>query len=495
MPRIVPAGAGVQNTSGTAHAGANRQKGMMNMEKRNGSILGRRAFMAASGAAVCGALCATRGAAAEQPETTLEGGRFLTFNTVVRVNQIEAGRDQLIGHDEAHLHTPEAVRDFRAAFEKGWPGGRMTWAFSWLALQDTRDNYRAIRELVAGYQREHGDEITFIPGAYFANMYNTREQVNRDLHDGLALVSEMAGGGYRPKSVVAGFLSAENQRFLAEQEGIHVCQGTIWSQFGIDNGDGDGSVCYPYYPSREHFCKPARGAADFVDSVCLDGWTCDFVSARRLGMGKDFNSRMGVGPIETYMRLGPETGLKQSLATTAAHFDGGFALNRFGWVTNCWEASLVLLEPERRAEHLDCLTRWLAGVRERWTDARCVTQGEFGLAWRARHRDNAGLDYRFVQRGTGIHGSDANLEIKWFMNRDFRLALLRNWREKGPEAVVDFTRYDLPAAEPKDLCRNWSLLNRINQKGTRPQDAPVPMRELAGEERELIARHYPDLTA
>jgi len=29
-----------------------------------------------------------------------------------------------------------------------------------------------------------------------------------------------------------------NLRYLAEEEGIHVCQGTIWSQYGIDNGDG-----------------------------------------------------------------------------------------------------------------------------------------------------------------------------------------------------------------------------------------------------------------
>jgi len=31
------------------------------------------------------------------------------------------------------------------------------------------------------------------------------------------------------------------------------------------------------------------------------------------------------------------------------------------------------------------------------------------------------VDYRFVQRGTGIGGSDADKEIRWFMNRDFRL--------------------------------------------------------------------------
>ena len=65
----------------------------------------------------------------------------------------------------------------------------------------------------------------------------------------------MVGGGYRPKSVLAGFLDAESLKYLAEKEDIHVCQGTIWSQYSIDNGDGDGSVCYPYYPSTEHFCK------------------------------------------------------------------------------------------------------------------------------------------------------------------------------------------------------------------------------------------------
>jgi len=100
--------------------------------------------------------------------------------------------------------------------------------------------------------------VTFIPGAYFANMYNSREQVNHDIHEALAKVSDLMGGGFRPKSLLAGFLSAANQKYLAEQENIHVCQGNIWSQFGIDNGDGDGSISYPYYPSTEHFCKPAR---------------------------------------------------------------------------------------------------------------------------------------------------------------------------------------------------------------------------------------------
>lgn len=447
----------------------------------------RRQFLqAAAAAAVTGAASSEETTAAK---VSLLGNRFLTFNTVVRVNQIEAGRDQLIGADEAHLHTPEAIKAFRAAIRKGWPEARITWAFSWLALQDKRDNYRAIREIVTAYHHEFGDEITFIPGAYFANMYNSREQVNRDLHEGLQMASGMVGGGYRPRSVLAGFLAAANQQYLVQSEKIHVCQGSIWSQYGIDNGDGDGSISYPYYPSREHFCKPAQTAGDFIDSVNLDGWTCDFLCARRFGGEDGFNSRMGVGPIETIMTHGPETGLRQMLATTAVHFDRGFELNNFGWVTNCWEVSLVDYHAGKRDSYLECLTTWLREIRNRWPGARCVTQGEFGLLWRDHYKDNEPLEYRFEQRGTGIGGSDANMEIRWFMNKDFRLALLHDWQAKTAPYVIDFTRYDMPAEEPKDLGRNWSLVNRINQKRRRPQDKPVPLFSLTAEEQDLIRRH------
>jgi hypothetical protein len=264
----------------------------------------RQFLMTATGAALAGwAGRATAGgpaAAAVTPAGGLPpfmGKRFFTFNTVIRVNQIEVTRNRNAGEDEGNDHTPEAVRALRDALELGWPGARMTWAMSWLALQDQRPNYKAIRELVVGYHQKYGDEITFIPGGYFANVYNTREQINKDLHDALEKVSQMVGGGYRPRSVVAGYLTAENLRYLAEQEDIHVCQGNIWSQYAIDNGDGEGSINYPYYPSREHFCKPAQGKDDFIDCVNLDGWTCDFISARHPGATKAYNSRMGVGPI------------------------------------------------------------------------------------------------------------------------------------------------------------------------------------------------------
>jgi len=421
------------------------------------------------------------------PTASLLGKRVLTFVSVIRVNQIEVSRNRNAGADEADQHTVEGVRSLRDHFARAFPGGRMTWAFSWLALQDQRENYQAIRKQIVEYHRQFGDEITFIPGAYFAPMYNSREQVNKDLHDALQLVSEMVGGGYRPQCVIAGFLAADNQRYLAEQEHIHVCQGTIWSQYGIDNGDGDGSISYPYYPSREHYCKPAQGAADFIDCVCLDGWTCDFLTARRAGFAGGFNSRQGLGPIETLMNLGPTTGLKEQVFTTALHFDDGFQRNGFGWVTVIWEAVLG-------TNTFRYLPAYGDEVRRRWPDVQCLTEGEFGEAFRGQFKDNRKLDYRFVERGSGIHGSETNLEIRWFMNRDFRLALLHDWTVPGDrEKVIDFTRYDLTATEPRDFGRNWSLMNRMNQKGSRPQDKPVLLTDLPGEDQALIRRRLPEL--
>ena len=422
-------------------------------------------------------------------------GRFLTLNTVIRVNQIEASRNQNVGEDEASVHTPEAVAAFRDAVDKGFPGARVTWAFSWLALHDERPNYVAIRKQVVGYLEKYGDEITFIPGAYFAPMYNSRAQVNLDIKEGLAKVREMVGKDYKPKSLVAGYMAAENLRYLAEEEGIHVCQGTIWSQFGVDNGDGDGSISYPYYPSREHGCKPAQGKADFIDCVNLDGWSMDFLCARRVGYGSGFNSRQGVGPIENYEHLGTTKGMEEVMAVTANHFDDGFKRNGFAWITNCWEICLI---KQLRPDVLPCLTQWLQNVRARWPDVRMVTQGEFGEAWRRAHPDNSGVDYRFVQRGTGINGSDENLEIRWFMNADFRLAILRDWQKDEPGKVIDFTRYDLSAREPADPIagkptRNWSLINRINHKNQRPEDAPVSISALTEEEQTLIGKRYPEL--
>lgn len=411
-------------------------------------------------------------------------GRFLTHISVVRVNQIEVSPDRSIGKDEAPLNSPDHIRSRREAFARGCPEGRMTWAVSWLALNDTRKEYVDARRLLAGYHDRYGDEITFIPGGYFAPMYNTRAQIQIANHKALQLVSKMVGNGYRPQSLIAGFMDAENQRLLATEEGIHVCQGQIWSQHGIDYGDGDGGICYPYYPSRQHYLKPAQGAADFIDCVCLDGWTCDFLAARRNGFEGGFNSRMGVGPIETVGDLGQQAGRREMLATTAIHFDGGDALNGFGWVTAIWEVSIG---------HDDDLTWWLQAVKEKWPDTRAITEGEFGMEWRRHMPDNSHLNYRFDEKGTGAPGSEKELEVQWYMNREFRLALLHNWQSGTPRMVIDFTRYDLPAREPQGLQREWSLMNVLNQKGTRAQDKPVRLGQLPADDLARIFKRYPEL--
>jgi hypothetical protein len=411
-------------------------------------------------------------------------GRFLTHVSVVRVNQIEVTPERSIGEDESADNRPERIRSRREAFARGCPGGSMTWAISWLALIDQRPEYKEARKLLVSYHDRYGDEITFIPGGYFAPMYATRQQNRETITKALSMISQMVGSGYRPQCLVAGFLDAENQRLLAADEGIHVCQGQIWSQHGIDNGDGDGGICYPYYPSREHYLKPAQGPADFIDCVCLDGWTCDFLSARREGFQGGFNSRMGVGPIETVGNLGIEAGRKEMMATTAMHFDQGYTLNRFGFVTGIWETSLG---------HDEDLAWWLQAVKERWPDTQVMTEGAFGLEWRKQTPDNSALDYRFVAKGTGAPGSEKELEIEWRMNQEFRLELLRDWKTGGPAMVIDFTRYDLKAREPEGLQREWSLMNVLNQKGIRPQDKPLRLGQLSLEDQRRIYARYPDL--
>ena len=410
-------------------------------------------------------------------------GRFLTHVSIVRVNQVEVTPTRNLGEDEAPLNSPDHIRHRREAFAAGWPGGQMTWAISWLALIDQRKEYQDARKLLADYHHQYGDEITFIPGGYFAPMFDTRKNNQKTIHDALQMISKMVGNNYRPQSLVAGYLDADSQHYLATEEGIHVCQGQIWSQHGIDNGDGDGGICYPYYPSREHYLKPAQGKADFTDCVCLDGWTCDFLPARYEGYNNGINSRLGVGPIETG-RLGLEAGHRETLDTVAQHFDKGYELNGFGFTTSIWETSIGQDED---------LTWSLQAIKNRWPDTQVMTEGAFGLEWRKHYTNNDHLNYRFDAKGTGAPGSEKELEIEWFMNKDFRLALLRNWQTGAAPKVIDFTRYDLKAQEPANPQREWSLMNVLNQKGTRPQDKPIPFAQLSADDRRRILAHYPEL--
>ena len=80
------------------------------------------------------------------------------------------------------------------------------------------------------------------------------------------------------------------------------------------------------------------------------------------------------------------------------------------------------------------------------------------------------------------------------MNKTFRLALLSDQVNTKEEMVIDFTRYDLKAAEPVSAStRSWSLLGDINQKQIRPQDKPVPLQKLDEGAKTLIRKYYPDL--
>jgi len=437
----------------------------------------------------------------------LMGGRFVTLCIMIRTTPWEVSRDvKLIQQDESAFHTLKVVRDLREAFAQNNPEGRLTWGFTLNALEDKRPNYQDIRKYVVDCQKQYGDEVTYFPG-YFPALYLPRERVNREMSEAIQIISDLVGGGYRPKSIIGGFLSADNMRHLSEKENIHVAHGVIWSQHAVDGGGADGSPSYPYYPSKEHFCKPAQNKSDFIDCVNLDGWSVDFQCARVSGGingTTPFNSassRRGVGPIETYCDWGLEIGHLSVMHTQSLHFDRGFELNGFGWIPNIWEAALVK-RPERRdwgeTFILTALSKWVGDTHKRWPDVQFITFGEYGEIWRQHYQDNNKWNYRFEERGLGIGNSWGDEDIRWFMNKSFRLAMLRNWQQKTPEKVIDFTRYDLSAREPADPSpekpiKDWSLMNRINQKGLRPQDQPILLKDLNKEEKDLIARYYPEL--
>jgi hypothetical protein len=439
-------------------------------------------------------------------DLSLMGNRFVTLCIMIRTTPWEVSRDvKLIDEDESAFHTVEVVRTLREAFAKNNPEGRLTWGYTLNALEDRRQNYVDIRKYTLECHKKYGDEITYFPG-YFPALYLPRARVNREISEALGIISDITGDGYRPKSIIGGFLSAENMRYLSVKENIHVAHGVIWSQHAVDGGGADGSPSYPYYPSKEHFCKPAQGDADFIDCVNLDGWSVDFHCARISGGIQGTNvfnsasSRRGVGPIESYCDWGLEIGHLSVMHTQSIHFDRGYELNGFGWIPNIWEAALVK-RPERKdwgeAFIPTAMEKWVTGTVKRWPDVKFITFGDYGEIWRKHYRSNT-WNYRFEERGLGIGNSWGNEDIRWFMNKSFRLAMVRNWQQNTPELVIDFTRYDLPASEPADPSpqhpvKDWSLMNRINQKGLRPQDKPVSIKDLGEDDLRLIAAYYPDL--
>ncbi len=436
----------------------------------------------------------------EQEPLTLNGNRFLTLCFMIRTTPWEVSRDvKLHPRDEGMWHTLESVTALREAFAKNNPDGRLTWGFTLNALEDQRENYKQIREYATKCHYKYGDEISYFPG-YFPVMYLPRERINKEMHEAIGEITQMVGNGYRPQCIMGGFLSADNLKYLAEKENIHVAHAVIWSQHAIDGGGAEGSISYPYYPSTEHFCKPSQGNKDFIDCVNLDGWTMDFICARRSGQNghaiTDYNSRRGVGPIETYLGWGLDLGQKEVIHTEGIHYDKGYELNGFGWVTNIWETQLY---HEAGKEHvIPAMEAWIGETKQKWPDVKFITYGEFGEIWRKEHKDND-FDYRFTERGSGLGDSYNNLEIKWFMNKTFRLALLRDWHKHDSETyIIDFTRYDMKATEPNDASpehpiKDWSLMNVLNQKQVRPQDKPKLFKEMSYDDRQLILSVYPEL--
>lgn len=400
--------------------------------------------------------------------------RFLTINCIVRKYQIEITRDRHEGHDETLNHSAAHVQRLADLIRKGIHDAKITWAVSWFALTDQSERYQEIRAKLKELHDQFGDNVTFIPGGFFANRYNTRDQINQDISDAFRMIEKWIGE--KPKSLIAGFLSAENISYAREKEGVIAVQGNIWSQYAIDNQDGDGSIAYPYYPSTQHFCKPAQGTEDFIDCLNLDGWTVDFFNARLAGgRGRRKNSRLGVGPIETLGNFGAKNGGMQELqATTTAHFGTSASYNPFTWITTAIEVTLLEEIPD-----LPAITEWVAWIKNTWPDVQCIPISHFAEWVRRSFPTNETIEYELHQRGDGVGVAKKGHEIVWLMNRDCRCGIEID--KKGRKTVFDYTRYTIDYHEPQGLGeRNWSIFDLINQKKLRKQDKPMDLDRFLG---------------
>ena len=423
--------------------------------------------------------------------------RYYCFCIVVRVNQIEVAPGINLGHDERHENTVENLKKYREAIHDAIPDARITIAFSHEALIDESPNFVAIREKAKEYHLLYGDEITYMFGAYFSGAYSPRDAIISHVDEAIELLKAFMGEDYLPRSIVGGFVPAKVIEHIASI-GIHAVQGIIFSQYAIDNQDGDGSMCYPYYPSKEHFCKPAQGEDDFIDAVVLDGWTVDFVNATYTGIqrinGTKCNSRMGCGPIETIRAFGEEIGIEIMVKSAAQMLEESYALNgSFGYTAAIWELCLIQENGYHRM-NMDggTVRKFFERLKEAFPDVQVVPFGEFGNEFRNAHKNNENISYAFRHKGIGIGGSFSDVQIEWYMNSLFRLAIKTDLKT-GARRVIDFTDYTKPACEPPDsnyqegiIYRNWSLLGDINQKGLREQDAPIPLESLTENQQALI---------
>ena len=118
--------------------------------------LSRRIFLQGM-AGTAATLAASPSSAFALAALTPLAGRFITFVSVVRVNQIEVTPQKSIGQDEVPDNTPAKLQARRDAFTKGSPDGKMTWAISWLALNDTRQQYQDVRKLLASFHDKYGE--------------------------------------------------------------------------------------------------------------------------------------------------------------------------------------------------------------------------------------------------------------------------------------------------------------------------------------------------
>jgi len=382
-------------------------------------------------------------------------GRYLTLNFLVRRWQIEKTRFDHSGEDETKYCTRENIKWISDIVRENFPHGNITWALSWEALMNPNSYWRCIREIILQLCEKYRDDITFNPAGGFPNIYNTKQQVNEDIDEAFEVIKKLTDK--YPKSIVSWQLSAENLSYIREKYGAKVASAHCWSQEAVDNLSSEGSIMYPYYPSRRHYLKPAKSREDMIDILMLDVISLDLVTARLRMDEAGQDCRMGVQPIETVLRFGYQKGFEIMKQVTDRYFQDNWENLPFVWVTNQLEMSVI----HRNNEVRRAFKNWLDHIRKIYKDVHLLKIADFSELFRKHYQDNSKIQYSFRYRGIGISSSDPEKEVLWWMNKDYRLGVLVS---KNTAQIMDYLVYTDDIQEPQGPESNWNISGIVSQK-------------------------------
>lgn len=384
---------------------------------------------------------------------SLLGRRLFTPVFLLRQWQIEKGKGEHAGEFEEPLVTDERLIELRSMVAACFPKGRVTWSLSRGAILSPGDHWSVIRRRLTEFREQYGDAIVPNPVAGYTVLHRSCAEVEEELFELLDSLANWLGES--PRAVHAWILLARTIERTLERFDLDAVSGQCWSQYGVDHMSMEGSVPYPYYPSRRHFLVPGRNKDDQLDVPLLDVISLDPVTARFTRKQHKRFCRMGLQLLETvnWKRVGPEHGLQAMQSVARTYLTDNRECLPFSWITTTQE----LVEMFRHPYSFSSYRSFWESLAAEYSDLEVITTADFGRDFKVTYREND-WHYRFRARGSGVGPSDPETEIAWEFTRDMRRATLtrRRWGRRR-EQLIDYVDYTQDVREHDGPSSDYSL--------------------------------------